>query len=72
FLSCPPEIAKKLPVELQNLLGYQVGSYALGYYTPPLPPGAGPECVGPEYALGRESDGEGLGDAELLEAVAKT
>lgn len=72
FLSCPPELAKDMPEALQNLLGYQVGSYALGYYTPPLPPGEGPECVGPEWALGRDRAGEGLGDAELLEAVAKS
>lgn len=72
FLSCPPEIARELPEELQDLLGYSVGSYALGYYTPPLPPGAGPECVGPEYALGRSKSGEGLGDAEMLEAVQKS
>jgi hypothetical protein len=72
FLSCPPEIARDLPEELQNLLGYQVGSYALGYYTPPLPPGQGPECVGPEHALGRVREGEGLGDAELLEQVSRS
>lgn len=72
FLSCPPEIAKDFPEELQDLLGYTVGSYALGYYTPPLPPGVGPECVGPEHALGRSKSGEGLGDAEILEAVQKS
>lgn len=69
YLSCPPEIARELPVELQDLLGYTVGSYALGYYTPPLPPGAGPECVGPEFALGRDKSGEGFGDDEILKAV---
>lgn len=69
FLSCPPEIAKDLPEELQDLLGYTVGSYALGYYTPPLPPGVGPECIGPEYALGRTQSGEGLGDAEVFAAL---
>lgn len=72
YLSCPPEIAKTLPEALQDLLGYRVGSYALGYYTPPLPPGVGPECVGPEHALGRERAGEGLGEAELFEAVSKS
>lgn len=71
FLSCPPEVARELPEELQDLLGYTVGSYALGYYTPPLPPGEGPECVGPEYALGRRTEGEGFGDAATLEAVQK-
>ena len=57
---------------MQNLLGYTLGSYALGYYTPPLPAGEGPEVVGPEYALGREIEGEGLGSAELFEAVLDT
>lgn len=70
FLSCPPEIARDLPEALQNLLGYQVGSYALGYYTPPLAPGEGPECVGPEHAVGRARAGEGLGDEALLQAVS--
>jgi ectoine hydroxylase-related dioxygenase (phytanoyl-CoA dioxygenase family) len=69
YLACPPEIARDLPKELQDLLGYTVGSYALGYYTPPLPPGAGPEIVGPEYALGRSVEGEGIGSAALREAV---
>ena len=69
YLSCPPEIAKNLPPEMQDLLGYTLGSYALGYYTPPLPPGEGPESVGPEWAVGRETDGEGLGSEELLEFV---
>ncbi|HEY5681402.1 MAG TPA: phytanoyl-CoA dioxygenase family protein [Pseudomonadales bacterium] len=69
YLSCPPEIARELPEEMQNLLGYQLGSYALGYYTPPLPPGEGPEAVGPQWAVGRRDSHEALGDAELLEAV---
>jgi ectoine hydroxylase-related dioxygenase (phytanoyl-CoA dioxygenase family) len=71
FLSCPPEVAKTLSTELQDLLGYTLGSYALGYYTPPLPAGAGPEAVGPEYALGRVEEGEGIGSAELLAEVGK-
>jgi ectoine hydroxylase-related dioxygenase (phytanoyl-CoA dioxygenase family) len=69
YLSCPPEIARHLPEALQDLLGYSLGSYALGYYSPPLPPGLGPEAVGPEYALGRTSPGEGLGNQELLQAA---
>jgi len=52
YLSCPPEIARTLSPELQALIGYSMGSYALGYYTPPLGPGEGPEIVPPEYALG--------------------
>jgi hypothetical protein len=67
YLSCPPEIARELDPELQSLLGYTLGSYALGYYTPPLAPGDGPELVGPEYALGRRRDGSSrLGSAELF------
>lgn len=53
YLSCPPEIAKTLDPELQALIGYSMGSYALGYYTPPLPAGQGPEVVPPEFALGK-------------------
>jgi len=71
YLSCPPDIARSFSPELQDLLGYTIGSYALGYYTPPLPPGEGPECVGPEFALGRKSSAV-LGDAELLEAVRES
>jgi ectoine hydroxylase-related dioxygenase (phytanoyl-CoA dioxygenase family) len=66
YLSCPPEIARDLPKELQDLLGYTVGSYALGYYTPPLPPGEGPEAVGPEHALGRRTEGPGFGGQDLI------
>jgi ectoine hydroxylase-related dioxygenase (phytanoyl-CoA dioxygenase family) len=52
YLSCPPHIAKDLDPALQALLGYSMGGYALGYFTPPLPAGAGPEIVPPEFALG--------------------
>ena len=57
YLSCPPQIARSLDPQLQALLGYRMGSYALGYYTPPLPPGEGPEAVAPEYALGADAAG---------------
>lgn len=69
FLSCPPEIARDLEPGLQDLLGYTQGSYALGYYTPPLPPGEGPEIVGPEHAVGRRAGQFGDDDGELYEAV---
>jgi ectoine hydroxylase-related dioxygenase (phytanoyl-CoA dioxygenase family) len=51
YLSCPPEIARTLDPALQTLLGYAMGSYALGYFSPPLPPGQGPEVVSPRFAL---------------------
>lgn len=57
YLSCPPEVARDLDPALQALLGYAMGSYALGYYTPPLPPGAGPEVVPPQHALGGDAAG---------------
>ncbi len=73
YLACPPAIARDLDPALQALIGYAMGSYALGYYTPPLPPGAGPESVGPEWALGRGSGETSIGDATLLAAItAKT
>ena len=71
YLSCPPEIAKDFSPALTDLLGYTIGSYALGYYTPPLPPGEGPECVGPEWAVGRQKAGV-LGDEEMLRAVKES
>ncbi|MGA0603590.1 phytanoyl-CoA dioxygenase family protein [Caulobacter sp. KR2-114] len=67
YLSCPPQIARTLDPQLQALLGYAMGSYALGYFTPPLPPGEGPEAVPPDYALGGEAAGWG---EDLLAAVS--
>ena len=72
YLSCPPEIARELPQEMQDLLGYTMGSYALGYYTPPLPPGEGPEVVGPEHALGRNILGDGIGSEDLLAGLQES
>ena len=49
YLSCPPHIAKTLSPDLRALLGYSMGSYALGYFTPPIGPGEGPEVVPPDF-----------------------
>lgn len=70
YLSCPPEIARTLDPGLQALIGYSMGSYALGYFTPPLPPGQGPEVVPPEFALGATEEGAVFGSPEMLEAVS--
>jgi len=67
YLSCPPAIARTLDPKLQALLGYQMGSYALGYFSPPLPPGQGPEGVPPQFALGTKIP-PGWGE-ELLDAI---
>ncbi|MDP1632318.1 MAG: phytanoyl-CoA dioxygenase family protein [Caulobacter sp.] len=73
YLSCPPDIARTLDPALQKLIGYDIGAYALGYYTPPLPPGEGPEAVSPMFALTGDETGGTLGSAELLaEITAKT
>jgi len=69
YLSCPPEIARTLEPALQALLGYSLGSYALGYFSPPLPPGEGPEIAPPELALW---DGPNAGwGADLYAAVSQ-
>jgi ectoine hydroxylase-related dioxygenase (phytanoyl-CoA dioxygenase family) len=67
YLSCPPPIARTLDPQLQALLGYSMGSYALGYFSPPLAPGQGPEVVPPQFALG-EAAASGWGE-DLLEAI---
>lgn len=70
YLSCPPEIARTLDPDLQALLGYAMGSYALGYFTPPLPPGEGPEVVPPEMVLRDQAHGgSSLGSQDLYEAT---
>jgi hypothetical protein len=66
YLSCPPEVARTLDKKLQGLLGYAMGSYALGYFTPPLPPGVGPEIAPPQVALGEKAAGWG---EELLAVI---
>lgn len=67
YLSCPPAIARTLDPKLQALIGYSMGSYALGYFSPPLAPGDGPEVVPPQAALGEDAHGWGL---ELLEKIS--
>lgn len=69
YLSCPPAIARTLEPELQQLIGYAMGSYALGYFTPPLPPGQGPEVAPPEFALGADAPEGALGSEALLASV---
>ncbi len=68
YLSCPPDIASQFSPELQDLLGYTMGQYALGYYTPAGAPGEQPECVTPAHAV-REIEASALGGSELFEAA---
>jgi ectoine hydroxylase-related dioxygenase (phytanoyl-CoA dioxygenase family) len=32
YLSCPPEVARELPIELAKLIGYRRAAFALGYF----------------------------------------
>lgn len=38
YLACPPQEARRLPKDMQNMLGYQMGGFALGYVADNLPP----------------------------------
>jgi ectoine hydroxylase-related dioxygenase (phytanoyl-CoA dioxygenase family) len=71
YLSCPPEIAKGFDPELQAMLGYAMGSYALGYFTPPLPPGKGPEVVPPDFLFNGKASAWGDEMYEQVSARAK-
>ncbi len=53
YLSCPPHIARDLDPELQELLGYTQGNYALGYWSDPESTESGRDILPPEWALGR-------------------
>ena len=67
YLSCPPDVAARLDPELRALIGYTMGNYALGYFSPPLPPGEGAEICPPETLFDNEE--RGWGD-DLLEKTA--
>jgi ectoine hydroxylase-related dioxygenase (phytanoyl-CoA dioxygenase family) len=54
YLSCPPHIAKDLDPELQELLGYTQGTYALGYYSDPEAMPQKSDILPPEAVLGRK------------------
>ena len=53
YLSCPPEIAAGLNPDLQEMLGYTMGSYALGYYSDPTAVSEINDLRPPEFSLGR-------------------
>ncbi len=68
YLSCPPELAREFSRELQDMMGYTMGQYAMGYFTPPGSPGEQPECVNPAYAV-RDVEAGTLGGEDLLAAT---
>ena len=62
YLSCPPHIAKDLEPDLQDLLGYTQGNYALGYYSDPEGVRQQLDILPPEFLLGRKpTKGKTLG-----------
>jgi len=70
YLSCPPHIAKTLDPELQDLLGYTQGNYALGYYSDPESDQPNRDILPPEMALGRWPDkGDTFNGAEVTEST---
>ena len=69
YLSTPPELAREVSEDLQELIGYSLGQYALGYYTPPGAPGEHHNLAPPQYALGREITADAFGDSGELNAA---
>ena len=69
YLSCPPHIAKDLEPELQELLGYTQGNYALGYFTDPERHTPGQDIQPPEAALGRKPRRDGSFSFTEMEAL---
>ena len=69
YLSAPPDLITQFPKEFQELIGYDMGQYALGYYCPPGAPGMHPDLVPPQYALGHRFEGDMLGSTEDMEAI---
>ena len=53
YLSCPPRVAKDLDPDLQEMLGYQLYGYALGYYSDPDGVTEVNDLRPPEFALDR-------------------
>jgi ectoine hydroxylase-related dioxygenase (phytanoyl-CoA dioxygenase family) len=51
YLSCPPEIARSFPPELQDLMGYATGGYGLGFFTWPTAGDEGREVRASEEAV---------------------
>jgi len=70
YLSCPPHIARTLDPDLQELLGYTQGNYALGYFSDPENAHDKFDILPPEMALGRmprkgQSFSSTLGESDL-------
>ena len=70
YLCCPPEVARDFDPGLRRLLGYSMPAYAIGYYSTPLPAGAGVEVVTPEHAVNPGISTHTMGGVEMLQKGA--
>lgn len=70
YLSCPPEIARTLSPELRALMGYAKGGYVLGFFSPPVGPGEGPELVTPAVLF--EDDDRPIAPAKSAAEVIRS
>jgi hypothetical protein len=66
YLSVPPEVARTLPVEIQELMGYRLGAYALGYVDDVRHPRAFLEGTSGASSFG----GEGTVDPNIAHLLA--
>ena len=52
YLSCPPDIARTLPQEVTDLIGYSGGGTVLGYWSDPAATDGNAGTLSPEMAVG--------------------
>ena len=71
YLCCPPELAKDFDPALRRLLGYEMATFTLGYYSPPVPPGEGPEAISPEFAVDPTIPIKVAGGEEMQKALVE-
>ena len=72
YLSTPPHQARDLNSDLQQLIGYSMGQYALGYFTPPGGPGESADIADPQDAVRSPSGAfQTVGSPESLRNLEK-
>jgi hypothetical protein len=72
YLSTPPLEARELSSDLQQLIGYSMAQYALGYYTPPGGPDESTDIADPQDAVRSPSGAfQTVGSPESLQNLEK-